>query len=173
MNIWIPPQAAPGDASVEFPFTGLPPGVEAAALRILPVTIQKVAPGLFSANGSGQGVAAATAVRVIANLQGPVQVFSCDAAATCVATPIDLGLDTPVYLSLNGTGIRRASRLSNVVVTIGTVKIEPTYADLQPQIPGLDQVNVPLPLTLRGSGLVNVTVTVDGVKSNAVQIDIL
>jgi hypothetical protein len=39
-------------------------------------------------------------------------------------------------------------------------------------IPGLDQVNVPLGLNLRGSGLVNVSVTVDGVTSNAVQIDI-
>jgi hypothetical protein len=33
-------------------------------------------------------------------------------------------------------------------------------------------VNFPLSLNLRGGGLVNVTVTADGVTSNAVQLDI-
>ena len=47
-----------------------------------------------------------------------------------------------------------------------------TYAGPQLQIPGLDQVNVPLPLSLHGSGLVNVVVLVGGVPSNAVQIQI-
>lgn len=174
MNIWIPPQTAPGPANVEFPVTGLPPGVGSAALRLVPVTIQKVAPGIFSANGSGSGVAAASAVRVSlgTGLQTPVPVFQCDAAATCTATPIDTGLDQPVYLSLYGTGIRGETNLANIVVTIGNTNIQPLYAGPQPQIPGLDQVNVGLPLSLRGSGLVSVTVTVDGVASNAVQIDI-
>ena len=169
INIWIPPQTAPGPATVEFPFTGLPPGVGAAALRIVPVTIENVAPGLFSVDGR---VAAASAVRVVAELQSPVPVYICDAVAKCSAVPIDVGVDTPVFLSLYGTGIRRASSLSQVVVAIGSTKVQPTYAGPQPQIPGLDQVNVPLPLTLRGSGLVNVTVAVEGVVSNAVQINI-
>jgi uncharacterized protein (TIGR03437 family) len=47
------------------------------------------------------------------------------------------------------------------------------YAGPQPQFPGLDQVNVPLSLSLRGAGVVNVTVTVDGVTSNPVKIDIM
>jgi uncharacterized protein (TIGR03437 family) len=62
--------------------------------------------------------------------------------------------------------------MANVVVTIGTTKIQPIYSGPEGVIPGLDQVNVPLSLNLRGSGLVDVTVTVDGVASNAVQIDI-
>jgi uncharacterized protein (TIGR03437 family) len=174
MNLWIPPGVAPGPATVRFPFTGLPPGVGAAALRIVPVTIQKVAPGLFSLDGSGSGVAAAVAIAVAipTSFQGLVPVFTCDFQGKCTAVPIDVGIDRPVYLTLFGTGIRGASSLSNVVVTIGTTKIQPTYAGAQPLIPGLDQINVPLTLNLRGSGLVNVTVTVDGVASNAVQIDI-
>ncbi len=54
--------------------------------------------------------------------------------------------------------------------TIGGTWVQALYVAAQTQIPGLDQINVPLPLTLRGSGMVDVTVTVDGVKSNAVQI---
>jgi len=173
MNIWIPPGVVPGPATVSFPVTGLPPGVGTAALRVVPVTIAKVAPGLFSADGTGTGVAAASAIRLVLpfQFQNPVPVLSCNAQG-CMAVPIDVGVDTPVYLSLYGTGIRGASSLNNVFVTIGNSRINPTYAGPQMQIPGLDQVNVPLPVTLRGSGLVNVTVTVDNITSNAVQIDI-
>ncbi len=174
MNIWIPPGTAMGPATVSFPVTGLPPGAGAAALRIVPVDIQRVAPALFSADGTGAGVAAASAIRIAipTRIQSAVPVFRCNAPASCTAVPIDVGVDAPVYLSLYGTGIRGASSASNVVVTIGNTAIQPTYAGPQQQIPGLDQVNVPLVISLRGSGLVNVVVTVDGVSSNATQIDI-
>jgi len=107
MNIWIPAGTASGPATVEFPVTGLPLGVGTAALRIVPVSIQKMAPGIFTADGSGRGVVAATAIRVNAiGSQFPVPVFGCNQQDTCVALPIDTGLDAPVYLSLYGTGIR-------------------------------------------------------------------
>jgi len=170
MNVWIPAGVATGPASVEFPFTDVPPGVT-AALRIVPVTIQKVAPGLFTANGAGSGVVAASAVRIglAGGIQRPVPVFSCDATGVCSAVPIDPGLDTPVYISLYGTGFRGAS---NVTVTIAGQTFSPSYAGPQPTVPGLDQVNVPLSLNLRGAGLVNIGVTADGIPSNAGQIDI-
>ena len=171
MNIWIPAGVAAGPATLTFPVTGLPPGFGTAALRQTPFTVAKVAPALFSADGSGSGVAAATAVRTVipTQIQSPVTVFQC-AAGRCTAVGIDLGVDAPIYLTLYGTGIRGASALTNVSVTIGTLKIPPTYAGPQMQVPGLDQVNVALPLTLRGAGLANVSVTADGVTSNAVQI---
>lgn len=173
MNIWVPSGLATGVATVAFPVTGLFPGGGTAALRIGQVNLQNVAPGLFSADGSGKGVAAATGISVAipSTTQYPVDVFSCTAAG-CVADPINVGIDRPVYLTFYGTGIRGASSLANVIVTIGTTPIQPTYAGPQPQIPGLDQVNVPLSLNLRGSGLVNVTITLDGVTSNPVQINI-
>jgi uncharacterized protein (TIGR03437 family) len=170
INLWIPAGAALGPGAVAFPVTGLPPGV-AAALRVIPVTFQKVAPALFTADGGGSGVVAASAIRLILGLgvQFPVPVYTC-VAGVCTAVPIDTGLDQPVYLSLYGTGIRGASALANVSVTIGTQTIPAIWAGPQPTIPGLDQVNVPLPLTLRGAGLVNVSVTVDGVTSNVGQL---
>ena len=174
MNIWIPSGLALGLATVAFPFTGLPPGAETAALRIGQVNLLNTAPGLFSADGSGTGVAAATGIRIAipTPIQTPFDVFTCDKTA-CVANPIDVGIDRPVYVTFYGTGIRGASSPSNIVVTIGKVQVQPTYVGPQPEVPGLDQINVPLPLSLRGAGLVNVTVTVDGVTSNAVQIAIL
>ncbi len=169
MNIYIPAGVAVGPATIAFPATGLPPGAGTAALRIANVNIQKSEPGLFSAEGTGTGVAAAVGVQVVipTQIQTPITVFQCSAPATCSAVPIALGVDTPVYLSFFGTGIRGASSVS---MTIGSTTVQPSYAGPQTQYPGLDQVNVTLPISLHGAGLVNVTLTTDGVPSNVVQL---
>jgi uncharacterized protein (TIGR03437 family) len=86
--------------------------------------------------------------------------------------PITLGVDQPVYVSFYGTGIRNRSSLDKVAVTINGVSLPALYADPAPNFEGLDQVNVALPLTLRGSGEVNVALTVDGQASNAVTINV-
>lgn len=136
--------------------------------------VQPVVPTLFSMNGMGSGVAAATAVSVIAGnaqLQTPVPVFQCN-GSTCVSVPISLGVDTPVYVSFYGTGIRNRSSLANVTATIHGMSVPVTYAGPAPGYAGLDQVNVSLALSLRGSGEANVVLTVDGQTSNAVTINI-
>jgi uncharacterized protein (TIGR03437 family) len=174
MNIWIPSGLALGPATVAFTTTGLPPGVGAAALRIEGVNLLAAAPALFSASGDGTGVAAASAIRVVlpSPVQAPVPVFTCDKPGSCSAVPIDLGIDSPVYLTLYGTGIKGGGGTANTTVKIGDTVLPTLYAGPQPQTPGLDQVNVGLPLSLRGAGLVNVTVMVNGISSNAVQIRI-
>jgi len=137
-------------------------------------SVATIDPTLFSMGGSGSNVAAATAVMTQANdpqSQTPVPVYQCTSSG-CVAVPIDLAADTPIYLTLYGTGIRGRSALANVSVTIGKVAIPALYAGPTPNFVGLDQVNVPLPISLRGSGLSSVVVTVDGQASNAVMIDI-
>jgi uncharacterized protein (TIGR03437 family) len=134
-------------------------------------TAASVDPTLFSVGGS---VAAASAIMTQANdpkLQSPVTVFQCSASG-CVAVPIELGVDTPIYLTLYGTGIRGRGALANVAVTIAGVPVPVLYAGPTPNFIGLDQVNVPLVLSLRGSGLCSVVVSVDGQASNAVMIDI-
>jgi uncharacterized protein (TIGR03437 family) len=137
-------------------------------------TIQPVAPTLFSMSGDGKGVAAASAISLqVSNpsLQTPVAVFQCDISG-CVSTPIGLGVDTPVVLTLYGTGIRNRSSLGNVHVTINGISAPVAYAGVQPTFEGLDQVNVTLPLALRGSGEVNVVLTVDGQTANVVTIQV-
>jgi uncharacterized protein (TIGR03437 family) len=136
------------------------------------VWIAPTAPALFSANATGTGVAAATAVREILppNVQSPVPVFTCDRSGSCKAVPIALGVDTPIYISFYGSGIRGRSSLSNVSVTIGGASAQVLYAGPQGTYPGLDQVNVGLPLSLHGAGVVDVTLAVDGQSSNTVQI---
>ena len=136
-------------------------------------TVLAVVPALFAVDASG--IAAATAVRYTLPLnQGaPVPVFIClDNTAGCQLVPIDLGVDTPVYLSFYATGIRGRSPSGTVMVSMGGVNVPATYAGPQGQFDGLDQINVPLPLSLRGAGTINVTVTADGVASNPVKIQV-
>jgi uncharacterized protein (TIGR03437 family) len=137
-------------------------------------TVQSVAPTLFSMSGDGKGVAAASAIRSqVANpsLQSAVPVFVCSASG-CVSTPLALGVDTPILLSLYGTGIRNRSSLSNMVMTINGINTPVLYAGPQPTFEALDQINVTLPLTLRGAGEVNIVLTVDGQTANVVTINV-
>jgi uncharacterized protein (TIGR03437 family) len=136
--------------------------------------VGQVAPALFSLSGNGVGLAAATAVRVNAGnptLQFPVTLFDCS-SLPCKPVPIDVGLDTPVYLTLYGTGIRHRTSIDNVLVTINGVSVIPSYAGPQPNFAGLDQINVPLTLNLRGSGIANVVVKVDQHQARTVTVDV-
>jgi uncharacterized protein (TIGR03437 family) len=166
INFLVPDNVAPGMATFAV-------GGDTVA-QSFTATVQPVAPALFSMSGTGSGVAAALAVAVQAGnpqLQSPVAVFQCGSTG-CVAVPIDLGVDQPVYVSFYGTGIRNRTSLANVTVTIHGVSAPVLYAGPAPNYSGLDQVNVGMPLALRGSGEVNVVLTVDGQASNVVTINV-
>jgi len=167
INFEIPDGTSPGNATITVN--------NGSATQTGTVMIASVLPTLFSMAGTGSGVAAALAIRVAipSTNQFPVQVFQCSSTgANCVSVPIDTGLDQPVYVSFYGTGIRNRSSLSNVTVTIHGQSAPVLYAGPAPGYAGLDQVNVALPLSLRGSGESNVVLTVDGQTSNTVTINI-
>jgi uncharacterized protein (TIGR03437 family) len=141
-------------------------------------TLQRVAPALFTANGSGSGPVAALAVRVERDgSQVSVPVVQCPgtvASPLCFTTRIEVSDDRPVYLSLYGTGVRAATSTSaaGVRVTIDNTAVPVLYAGPQTQFAGLDQINVRLPGSLRGKGEVDLVLTADGVASNTVRIGI-
>jgi len=167
INFVVPPGVATGTAT----FTVLN---GSAAPLTATAAIQAVAPTLFSMSGDGKGVAAASAFSAPAanpSLESPVSVFECSSSG-CVSTPIVLSAGAPVVLSFYGTGIRNRSSLANVSLTINAINVPVQYAGPQPTFEGLDQVNVVLPLTLQGSGEVNVVLTVDGQLANVVTINV-
>ncbi|MEK7832249.1 MAG: IPT/TIG domain-containing protein, partial [Acidobacteriota bacterium] len=112
------------------------------------VQIVQFAPGLFAANASGSGVAAAVALRVKADgsqSYEPVAEFN-QAQNRIVARPIDLGAETDrVFLLLFGTGWRGRTALSAFKVQIGGVDAPVSFAGAQGDFAGLDQINVQLP----------------------------
>jgi len=137
--------------------------------------VGQVAPTLFSLAGTGSGLAAASAIRVNAGnprVQFPVALFDCS-ISPCNAVPIDVGLDTPVYLTLYATGIRHhGSSPDDLLVTINGISVPALYAGPQPDFAGLDQINVPVLLSLRGSGMANVVLKVNQHQANTVTVDI-
>jgi len=143
------------------------------------IQVAAVAPGLFSANASGQGVAAAQALRVKAdNVQTYEPVIQFDATRQqFVARPIDLGPDLgnatdQVFLILYGTGLRYRSALSAVTVKAGGVDAPVSFAGAVAGFAGLDQINARLPRSLIGRGEVDVVLTVDGQAANTVRVSI-
>jgi uncharacterized protein (TIGR03437 family) len=166
VNFVVPDGTVPGLATLVV--------ANASTTQTFTAAVRSVAPTLFSMNGTGSGVAAATAIAVQAAnplLQSSVPVFQC-AGSSCASVPIRLSADTPVYASFYGTGIRNRSSLANVAVTINGIGVPVLYAGPAPGYTGLDQVNASLVLGLRGSGESNVVLTVDGQAANTVTINI-
>ena len=167
INFLMPPNLATGIAT--FTITGGPNSPLTAT-----GAVGQVAPALFSLGRNGSGIAAATAIRVNAGnpaQQFPVMLFDCT-TSPCQPVPVEVGLDTPVYLTLYATGIRNRSSLDNVLVTINGMSVPALYAGPQPQFPGLDQINVPLTENLSGSGVANIVLKVDQHQANTVTVDV-
>jgi uncharacterized protein (TIGR03437 family) len=167
INFVVPAGIAPGPATLTaVNGTANPPTAA--------VNIETVAPALFTMLGNGTGVAAATAIRIPAGNPGqqtPVPVFRCD-QGPCVSVPVELAAGAEVYLTLYGTGIRRRVLLADVSVTINGVSVPVLYAGAQPDFLGLDQVNVALPLSLRGAGETDVVLRVSGRLANTVRVNV-
>ncbi len=137
--------------------------------------IAAVAPGLFSANATAQGVAAASALRVRADGSQSYEVVAQfdQAQNKFVALPIDPGPATDqVFLVLFGTGIRFRSSLSAVTAKIGGADADVLYAGAHGGFVGLDQVNVRVPRSLAGRGEVDIVLMVDGRMANVVRVSI-
>ena len=137
--------------------------------------IESVAPGLFSADSTGQGLLMGLALRVRADgSQSYEPITSFDPKTKqFVATPIDLGPSSDrVFLVLFATGVRNRSSLNFVEVTIGGLSTDALYAGPQGSFAGLDQLNVLISRRLIGRGELDVAVSVNGKQANTLKIAI-
>src|SRR5262249_18389639 len=166
VNFQIPPGTATGQATFTLMNGAAPVGSPTTAV------VGSIAPAIFTADSSGKGVAAAQSVQQgVGGLQAINLIFQC-ANNACTSVPINLGVDTPTSLVLYGTGIRNRSALSGVTATIKGVNAPVFFAGAQGVFVGLDQVNLSLPLNLRGSGESDLILTVDGQTANTVRVNI-
>jgi uncharacterized protein (TIGR03437 family) len=146
-------------------------GETAATVILITIT----SPGLYSENSNGMGVAAGYLVTAHADgsqsAQSPLFQYNPN-STTYVPVPIVWNVSTDQqYLVLYGTGIRGAAQ-SAVTATVNGISVPVIYAGAQPQFTAEDQVNLgPLPMSLKGAGVVNVVITVNGQSSNTVTVD--
>ena len=133
------------------------------------VEIAQVAPGIYTANQQGTGVAAAFFLLVKAN-GDRIQDLIFD-VNTRAPVPVSLGEEgDQLFLILFGTGMRHGS---GATATIGGVDVPVAGPVAHSVFPGLDQVNLgPLPRALIGRGVVEIRLVVDGVEANVVTVEI-
>lgn len=165
INMVVPESFESGNIDVTVASDDFTYATSTIALPVVPAVI-------FTADGSGTGAAAGFAVRSVlpTHFQGLVSIYSCDRAGSiCAPIPLNTGIDAPLTLVLFGTGIRAGA---TVTATIGGKTAPVNFVGAQPQFPGISQIHLPLGLSLRGAGTVDVVVTVDGQASNPVQIAI-
>jgi uncharacterized protein (TIGR03437 family) len=130
------------------------------------------APGLFSADGTGTGVALATAVRETPNGKLVVEpVYQCTPA--CTALPLDLGVPgATTRVTFQGTGIGELASPAEIIAEVGGVFVVVEAAGKVAGAPGMEYVTLKIPHSLAGAGLVPVVITDENFTSNAVDIDI-
>jgi uncharacterized protein (TIGR03437 family) len=164
VNFLLPAALALGPATIEI--SSLDGNVSIGLIQV-----EKIAPGLFSANSTGRDIAAGNIVRV-RNGQQTTEPFARFESGGFVPIPIDHGPDgDAIYLVFYGTGIRNRDPNGNVSVTVGGVRVDVTYAGSSPPYVGLDQVNTgPIPRSLAGRGEVEVVLNVEGKEANRLKV---
>ena len=145
---------------------------DGAEIGAATIEVAAVSPGLFSADSSGTGLAAAVAVRVdledwtvatedVAFFNGERGRFE----------PILINPGTrgnAIFLDLLGTGIRNAKAVEAV---IGDVPVPAHLREAPGPTPGLDVVTLgPLPVSLARRETLDVRLVADGIHANPVQI---
>jgi len=154
------PEIAPGTASVT---VQTPTGSFGGSLRVTPN-----APALFSADGTGSGLAAGEILRIKADGSRVVEpVYN---AADGKYTPVAIDVSNPleeVFLTLYGTGLRNLKSTDGLTVNVGSAAVTPTYIGAAGQYPGLDQMNLLLPSSLAGKGQVYIVIAIGDLDNEA------
>jgi uncharacterized protein (TIGR03437 family) len=155
VNLVIPADAAAGLATL---VVTLPGGGSATTV----IDIAGSAPGVFTANMTGQGTYA-----------GQVIYGHADGSETIANSTTPVHLDVAgdqVYLVLYGTGLRHAH---SVTATVNGTSVPVVFSGAQGSYPGMDQINLgPLPASLAGAGSVNLVITADGQVANTVTVSV-
>lgn len=141
------------------------------------VEVVQVAPAIFTANANGRGVPAALAYRVKAGGTQTIEQISQfnSTSGRFITKPIDLSIDTDtVVLSLFATGLRYVDvPLRDVSVLMGGNQFAPSFVGAAPGLVGVDQVNISIPRSLIGKGIVSLSLAAAGFNtSNVVEIEI-
>lgn len=165
LNILVPAGLQPGKAQIAIELND-----EVIALGVL--TLNEVAPSLFTADASGKGIPAGVALRTKSNGQQSYEALARFEGGKAVPVVITRRSGESVFLLLFGGGIRTATDTDgnagngvaeNVTVTIGGVNVPVTYAGRAPGFAGLDQLNIQLTATVpSGDNLPLVVKVYDG-----------
>jgi uncharacterized protein (TIGR03437 family) len=124
------------------------------------LTVAGVIPAIFTSNSTGSGAPSALASTDGTNFN--ILVGNPD------GTPNEISAGN--FVALFGTGMDFPSTAATI--KIGTTDVTPMFVGSQGEFPGVSQVNLKVPESLAGAGLVDLIITIDGKPSNAVRLRI-
>jgi uncharacterized protein (TIGR03437 family) len=130
--------------------------------------VTNTSPGIFTVKGDGTGVPAGSLIEVM-NDGSSVSItpYQCSSAG-CTIVPVSLPSNlASLYIVLYGTGIRNALSIS---AQLGSVAAQVVYFGQVAAYPGLDQVNLLIASPAGLTGSQSLTLQVDGVFSNSVDL---
>jgi uncharacterized protein (TIGR03437 family) len=161
---------------------GLPPGkaqvtveVNDEVVALGTLTINDVAPSLFTADASGKGAPAGVVLRVNANGQQSYEPLVRFEGGKAQPVTIVRRNGEAVYLLLFGAGLRAADNsdgnaangvAENVTVTIGGVSVPVLFAGKAPGFAGLDQLNLQLTAGVPAGANLSLVLTVNDGDGN-------
>lgn len=166
INLQLPPLTSKGMASLSIINSD-------STTSVSTVQIGDLSPGMFAADGSGQGVPAGYALRVKPD---GTQIYEAiarfdSAQSRLIPVPIDLSNgNDQVFLVLFGTGWRRRSSLSGAVLRAGGTDLPVVYLGPHSDLVGVDQLNALLPRSLAGRGQLELSLIVEGLSANTLRI---
>jgi uncharacterized protein (TIGR03437 family) len=144
-------------------------GQEVAAVGDLQV--ERISPGLFTQNASGEGVPAGYALRFRDGALTQVAILTYNATTfRWLPIEIDMGPEGDlIILVLFGSGFRGAQGAVNAKLVKGSTEypLQVGYANVAPGFIGLDQMNLVVPRSAIGAGEVQLVIDVEGKVLNA------
>ena len=146
-----------------------------AAPRCTPMTVVRTAPDVFTADATGRGAPAALFYRAKKDgSEGRYEpVTRVENGKTVLVPARPPAADEALFLVLFGTGWRNRAPASGILregasVYFNQTFARVTYAGAQGNFSGLDQMNIEIPVALRGRQTVQVQA--DGLFANPVEI---
>ncbi len=140
--------------------------------------VAPVAPGIFTANGSGSGLPAGTVLRVRADGTRANEPLFTVENGVLVPRPLDFGAPGDrLFLSLFATGLRNAPDPNrdgnlNELVRVLANGYETTPAFVGAVSPGLEQINLEVPRSFLGLTRLRLAIEVEGVTFTPQELDV-
>lgn len=161
----MPPDIAPGLATLTV-LTEDGAGPNGKAL------IDRVAPGLFTAEGSGRGAALAFVLQGTSDGSArSLPLYRCT-DGRCSTVPLQIAPGVSQQVMFLCTGIRNASSLLDFHMTVGGIPVPILSAGQSLDVPWNDQVTIQLGPELSGMGETDAILTVEGHTANAVRFNV-
>src|SRR5262245_9679058 len=135
------------------------------------IQILTEAPGIFTANATGKGGPAAVwtldgiSFFAVSNPDGSPRPLPAGSIVVLFGTGIR---NTPASNPTDGNGVAESLR-----VNLGGAIVTPAFAGPQGGFVGLDQINMPIPASLAGTGRIDAVLIVNGRAANTFQLQIM